>query len=72
MSADPTTKIVTSCPRCGSFLVLQDAQVVVNTGEYHCHDTITCGDCGYDGYQFIETVVPIDFDIDIDELPEVT
>ena len=65
-----TTKIVWSCPECGSFSVNRDACYNVNNGEYSMFDSASCGDCSYESdYGFVKTVVPLDFDTDTDQLP---
>ena len=70
--ADLPTKTVWSCPHCGGFNVQQDASYDLNLDDYSLYDDMDCGDCGYDGHSFVETVVPSDFDVELDKLPEKT
>ena len=55
--------IVTYCSHCGGTNIHQDANLVVNTGEYNTYDNMSCEDCGYDGYGFEQTDVPDDFEV---------
>ena len=54
-------KTIYACS-CGSTNLWRDAAVSVNdTNNVITYDSVSCGDCSYDGHRFREAQVPDDF-----------
>lgn len=64
-----TEKALVQCPKCKGFSLNQDANYRVNEDQFTTYDNISCETCGYDGSQWLEHTVPIDFDYETDTLP---
>lgn len=55
MTKNAPGKVITSCPACKSTNIFRDAAINENTGEVSAHDSMNCGDCDYDGHEWVRT-----------------
>lgn len=53
-------KTITKCSACGSTNVFRDACLSLENGEYSTYDSRNCGDCDYDGFEWIETEIEVE------------